>query len=111
MPLRVCNGASSNPTIQQWFNTSCFVAPPKYTFGNSGRGILRGPGAQSWDIGLDKAFHTFESQYLQFRGEFFNAFNHANFGQPNNLVGVPGTGQISGAAAARVIQFVMKYNF
>jgi hypothetical protein len=110
-PLRTCNGSLPNPTIAAWFNLSCLSAPTPYTFGNSGRGILFGPGYRNWDIGLMKAFHTYEQQYLQFRAELYNAFNNVNFGLPNSTVNTPGAGQITSAGPARIIQFGAEYRF
>lgn len=96
-PDRTCSGQSSNPTLTQWFNTSCFVVPPQYQFGNTGRNILRGPGSNNLDFGLHRAFRipVGEATSLQFRAEAFNAFNHPQFGQPGNTVGTPSFGKIS----------------
>jgi hypothetical protein len=111
-PIRICNGSLGGAaTINRWFDASCFVDPPLYTYGNSGSNILRGPGFQDWDIGLMKSFTTFREQRLQFRAEAFNAFNNVNYGLPNSTTGLPDTGVISSAGPARVIQFGLKYTF
>lgn len=114
-PDRVCNGGlGSGASISEWFNPNCFVAaaqPGEYAWGNSGRGILRGPHFRNWNIGLEKRFHTLENQYLQVRGEFYNAFNNVNFGEPNSTAGVPGAGTITSAGQPRIIQFGMQYYF
>jgi len=52
-------------------------------FGNSGIGILRGPGLANVDLNASKNFRITEKQSLQFRAEFFNLFNHPNFALPN----------------------------
>jgi len=84
---------------------------PNIAFGNSGVGILRGPNLINLDFNLNKTFAINERQSLQFRTEFFNAFNRANFSVPGvNLGG--GFGQIvSTATEARIIQFALKYRF
>jgi len=113
-PNRICNGnlPSSKQSINEWFDVSCFVAPPPYTFGNAGRNILIGPGLETWDLGLDKDFHMTERLGLQFRAEFFNALNHANFGIPNNAIGDPGAGTDSYVITnARQIQFALRMHW
>jgi hypothetical protein len=66
--------------VLKWFNTSDFVAPPLYSFGNSGRNILFGPGTAQFDILLFKSILNGDgSRYLQLRAEAFNAFNHPQF--------------------------------
>jgi hypothetical protein len=110
-PVRTCNGNLSNRTIQQWFDTSCFKAPTQYTFGNSNRGIIRGPGYKDWDLALMKSFRTYHEQNLQFRAEFFNAFNNVNFGQPGTSITTSSAGKIGSASAARVGQMALEYRF
>ena len=77
------------------FNGAAFSAPPKgpqgnLEQGNFGRNVLRGFGATQADVGLQRQFHLTEKLGLRFRSEFFNIFNHPNFGNPNNsLAGCP----------------------
>jgi len=52
--------------------------------GNFGRNVLRGFGASQVDVGLQRQFRVTEKLRLRFRAEFFNIFNHANFGNPTN---------------------------
>jgi len=52
-----------------------------------------------------------ERAEVQIRGEFFNIFNRVNFGNPSATVGTASYGIITSAAAARVIQFAMKFQF
>jgi len=110
-PVRTCSGVGTNRSIQDWFNLSCFAAPAQYAFGNSGRGILSGPGYKNWDIGLMKSFPILWEHSIQFRAEFYNAFNNVNYGQPNSEVDTPGAGQITSASSARVGQFGLDYRF
>jgi len=116
VPNRTCSGRVPSPTINGWFDPSCFVAPPTNVFGNMGFGILRGPGSRNWDLALLKNFRFKESRYLQFRAEFFNLPNNVNFGQPNAFLcgGACGEGTINGLATGsrpRQIQFALKFYF
>jgi hypothetical protein len=112
-PNRACSGNLSSPTIQQWFNPSCFTAPPAYQFGNSGRNILRGPGTNTVDFSIHRDFRLgFESSTLQVRAEAFNALNHPQFGLPGSTLSVPATGIISSTSAPnRILQFAMRLSF
>jgi hypothetical protein len=110
-PNRICNGANPHPTVQNWFNQSCFPTPPLYTYGNAGRNVLYGPGMDN----VDFAFHRFfpiplrESMKLEFRGEFFNFFNHPEFGMPAVALNLPTTGQITTTSVPnRQVQFALK---
>jgi len=57
--------------------------------GNFGRNVLRGFGAWQADVGVQRQFHVTEKVGLRFRSEFFNIFNHPNFGNPYNLLTTP----------------------
>ncbi len=56
------------------------------TFGNAGRDSLTGPGLATLDLSATKKFEITERVNLQFRAEFFNILNHANFNTPNPIV-------------------------
>ena len=75
------------------FNKAAFVAPPPGIQGNFGRNVLRGFGATQVDFALQRQFHITERFGLFFRAEFFNIFNHPNFGSPNNDLTSPLFGQ------------------
>jgi Carboxypeptidase regulatory-like domain len=100
-------------TVARWFNTDAFAAfsPAPQAFGNAGIGIMRGPGMANFDFTLAKNFRVNDRRSFQFRTEFFNAFNHANFGPPNIMRDSSGFGQILTAANARIIQFGLKFYF
>ncbi len=101
------SGFRSTPS--KWFNTAAFAVPPPYTFGNLGRNALLGPGFLSWDFGVYKNIPIQENIRLQFRSEFFNAFNNVNFGGPAGILGNLDFGQISSTASPqRQIQFALK---
>jgi len=100
--------------LTHYFNTAAFTPNASNTFGTTGRNILKGPGMNTWDIGMMKNFHVVEERYnLQFRWEMFNAFNHPNFGMPDNTVGDTNFGQITsmGPVAPRVMQAALKLSF
>jgi hypothetical protein len=85
-------------------------------FGNSGLGVLLGPGQLNFDVSLVKNTRIGgirENAVLQIRAEFFNAFNHAQFSNPGTTVSSPATlGVItSDTVNPRLIQFAMKYQF
>lgn len=110
-PNVIGNPSVSNCTPAQCFNVAAFGVPAPFTFGDAGRNILRGPGTQNWDFSVLKDFHIGETRYLQFRSEFFNIFNHANFNNPNPYVDTPQGGQIFSAKDPRIIQFALKLYF
>jgi hypothetical protein len=112
-PDRLTNGnlASGQRTRLHWFDTAAFVQPGAYLFGNAGRNILEGPGLKNFDLGLSKNTLITERQTLQFRAEFFNAWNNVNFGLPASNVAAGNVGTISSAGASRDVQFGLKYIF
>jgi hypothetical protein len=102
----------ADPSITGWFNPGAFKVPAPFTWGNSARNLLFGPGLFNWDQALFKSFNFTERLRLDFRAEAFNSFNHANFGQPAANISVPATvGRISSAAAPRAVQFGMRLSF
>jgi hypothetical protein len=71
------------------FNSAAFTAAPAGEQGDFGRNVLRGFGAAQLDLGIQRRFHITEQVGLSFRAEFFNIFNHPNFGNPNNFLTSP----------------------
>jgi outer membrane receptor protein involved in Fe transport len=103
-------------TPQEWFNVSAFqrLDPVAQAgqFGNEGRNVVQGPGYQQWDFSLFKDIPLFrESKRLQFRAEFFNVFNHANFRLPDSDISSPNFGQIQEALPGRLVQLALKFLF
>ena len=97
--------------IDRWFDPAAFVDAPPYTFGNVGRFLPdnRGPYYHSWDLSILKNIPMKERFRLQFRWELFNAFNQVNFSNPSGTTfGQPAFGTITGAEAARIMQFGLK---
>ena len=79
--------------------------------GTSNRQFFHGPGLNNWDLALHKNIQLTESKTLQLRGEFFNAFNHAQFVNPtgNFLSGTFGV--VTGARSPRIGQVALKFLF
>ncbi|MGH9451971.1 MAG: hypothetical protein ACRD11_15785, partial [Terriglobia bacterium] len=94
-----------------YFNTSLFSREPIGSLGNSSRRFFAGPGINDWDIGLLRDFHISESKALEFRGEFFNAFNHAQFNNPDGDFLDSTFGLVLSARPARVGQLAIKFLF
>ncbi len=113
-PDRVCSGSLSNPTVQEYFNVSCFATPAAYTFGNSGRNVLFGPGENNVDFGLHRSFQlpVWESAQLEFRAEAFNVFNHPQFNVPAATIGVANAGTIASTSVPnRELQLALRLSF
>lgn len=110
-------------TLDCWYNQAVFVAPPlapgqqfSHRFGNARIGNLRGPDLVNFDFVLQKNFKVTESQQFEFRAEFFNVFNHPNFGLPGGgsqiAVDEAGGASITNTATDnRQIEFALKYTF
>lgn len=116
----VINDTRGPRTVEQWFNINAFARPAQGGFGNMGRNSLRGPGVHKWDLSLFKNFQLSEHTRLQFRSEFFNAFNHPSFGMPAASLQVTANGvnpnasnfgKIADTRDARVLQFALKLYF
>jgi len=81
------------------------------TIGNAPRDWIRSTGGWDLDLGATKNLYFTESVYMQFRGEFYNAFNHMNPGGPNTNMESTSFGRITGGSGGRVIQIAMKFFF
>jgi hypothetical protein len=121
-PNRIADGTlpADQRTVDRWLDTNAFVPlravvgqagfVPNQIYGNSGIGVVRGPGMVNLDFNLAKDIAVWERVSAQLRAEFFNAFNHTNFGVPGVTIGA-GFGQIVSAYDARIIQFGLKLRF
>jgi hypothetical protein len=119
VPLTPPGGA----TIAQWINPAAFTVPATGTFGDAPRDVARGPGAWQMDFGIGKRISLTERARLEFRSEFFNIFNHPQYGLPQATFGVPGFGSIIqtvntttpvspvGSGTPREIQFSARVRF
>ncbi len=112
-----CVGDPYGPeTVEQYFNKDAFAQPKPYTFGNCGVASLSGWPHHVFDLSLFKNFTLpFYESRVQFRAEFFNAFNTPQFGNPNSSVTsgnfAKTTGVLDAEKEARVIQFGLKFIF
>lgn len=109
--LRDPNLPNDEKSLDRWFDTSAFALPDAFTFGSAGRGIVRADGRVNFNFSLTKNFNFSEFRFVQFRGEVFNAFNHADFGLPGRAIGGSGFGTISDATDARVLQLGVRIVF
>jgi hypothetical protein len=93
LPNRLRPSNVANASAKLWFDPTAFAIPAAYTFGNTGTGIIRGPGQFIADWGLDKTFSfktpLNESTRLVFRWEAFNALNHVNLANPTLTIDAP----------------------
>jgi outer membrane receptor protein involved in Fe transport len=127
------NLSGGKRTLGAYFNTAAFVQPAFGSFGDATRNVVRGPGINNWDMSVFKDFSVpwfgrhsgwlaDENATLQFRTEFFNAWNHTQFNGINTVFqtgggqgAVSGTsggfGAVTGARDPREIQFALKLTF
>jgi hypothetical protein len=102
----------TDPRLQQpYFNTSLFSPETEGQLGTARRRFFAAPGLNNWDIALLKDTTIAEEMRLEFRAEFFNAFNHAQFGQPDGNVNSGTFGLITTANPPRIMQFSLKFLF
>jgi hypothetical protein len=115
------NPRSSSTYANDYVNLSCFTVPnPIYRLGNAGRNSVIGPGLVDLDFSLFKNIPIREALKAQFRAEFFNIINHANFQSPNDnrvILNTDGSNP-NGAGSftllnttARQIQFALKFTW
>jgi hypothetical protein len=102
---------TSGQNVNNWLNKAAFAAAPTGRWGNSGMGIIEGPGLQSYDLSLAKHFSLTERFNLRLQSDFFNAFNVANFTGLNTTITSSSFGTISSAYPPRQIQLALKLAF
>jgi hypothetical protein len=105
-PNQTCSGNLSNPTIERWFDTSCFVNVTENTatYGNARRNSIRGPGQFNIDASVIKNTRIGRIE-TEFRIEAFNLLNNPQFGQPNGQLGNPQFGVITAMLASSSCAF------
>lgn len=94
-----------------YFNTSLFTPEALGQFGTANRRFFHGPGINNFDMALLKDFHLTESKTLEFRAEWFNIFNHAQFATPNGNINSGTFGLVTGANSPRIGQLALKLYF
>jgi hypothetical protein len=102
--------------VERWFDTSAFT--PGERFGNLGRNVVIGPTFNNVDFSIFKTILLTDTTRVQFRAEFFDLFNHPNFGQPGNVAGTQSFGRITStrfpsgeSGSSRQLQFAVKLLF
>ncbi|MGI4758259.1 MAG: carboxypeptidase regulatory-like domain-containing protein [Janthinobacterium lividum] len=113
-PNQVCDPNAGAPhTVGQWFNTQCFAAQPQFTYGNTHKNSIRGPGQNNLNLSVQRNFAVprWEAANLNFRIEGFNVLNHTQFNNPNVTVGTTAYGSINSAQAMRQVQVAARLSF
>ncbi len=94
------------------FNPSIFQPQALGTIGSSPRSVCCGPGINNFDVGVQKETQITEQTRLEFRGEFFNIVNHAQFETPDgNISDGADFGRVMQARDPRLIQLALKLFF
>src|SRR5712692_8652047 len=113
-----CNKSArgTSPRLSKWFNTACFTAPPLWGFGSESRvdSSLRQDGVKNFDFSVVKrtTYGPGERMNLEFRTEFFNIFNHAQFAAPNTTQVSPNFGVVTSTLGnPRQVQFGLRFAF
>jgi hypothetical protein len=108
-----CPVQAANHSLNQWINPACFVAAPGGELGDASRVPVTGPDFVNTDFSVIKQFALpWENMGLNFRAEFFNLFNHAQFGMPVNDVNALGFGAVNSTVNnPRLVQFGLKLTF
>jgi Carboxypeptidase regulatory-like domain len=108
-----CDVYAAHHSQNQYINSACFVAPPIGQLGNAARVPVTGPGFVNTDFSVIKQFVLPRKEMgLNFRAEFFNLFNHAQFGLPVNDVSAVGFGSVNSTVNnPRLVQFALKLTF
>jgi len=102
----------SRRSPEEWFDTSAFAVPPRYTFGSAGRNIVRGPGLSIVDASIVRRFPIRERSWILMEAQVFNLMNRANFDLPERYADEPDTfGKIFSAKASRQIQIALRFQF
>ena len=110
--LRDGNLSGSERDVDRWFDAAAFSVPAAFTYGNSGRNVLRAPGLVNLDFLVGRNFRLTETMHVELRGEFFNLTNTAHFGKPNATVGSPQFGHITTTAVPnRQVQLGVRLAF
>ena len=119
-----CDPNDGPRTPELWFDVNCYTVPtsqeglpPSLRFGNASRNLVVGPGFRQVDLSLQKSWQMWEKASMTFRFDAYNAFNHANLGNPSSTLGFDSSGQIFSTfgsqrmATARKTQFSLRIDF
>ena len=111
-PDLVANPNDSSKSPSQFFETGAFRLPERGRFGNSGRNVIIGPGVWNVDLALTRTMRASDFTRIQFRADFYNAFNRPNFVAPpsmQNFADSPDFGVLFVARSPRIAQFGLKF--
>jgi Carboxypeptidase regulatory-like domain/TonB dependent receptor len=111
-PLRLNGNPRKNGN--NYFDTTVFSLNALGTPGTAKRRFFYGPGSDNWDMAVAKRLAITESKSVLFRAEAFNIFNHTQFNGPTSVDGDIGSstfGDVISAAAPRILQGALKFNF
>jgi|CZKR01.1.fsa_nt_gi hypothetical protein len=108
------SGSVSTPhTVANWFSGSAFSPTVATEWGNEPFNALRGPSRQNWNMSVFKSFVFSEERgsRLEFRGEFFNIWNHSEFNSVSTTFSSGNFGAVTSAHDPREIQLGLKLYF
>lgn len=97
-------------TVQRWFDTGAFAAPPPFTFGSAPRNAVEAPGRKLVDLNIQRHIR-FDGKALEIRVDLTNAFNTPQFDTPGRTFGTPAFGTITSTGPAREIQLGLRFTF
>jgi len=97
------NGANT------YFLPDAFTSDTLGHFGNANQRFFHGPGILNTDFGMSKRIRITESMALEFRGEFFNIFNHTQFNNPSGDFSSSLFGVVTSARPPRIGQLSAKF--
>jgi outer membrane receptor protein involved in Fe transport len=104
-------GRSRDQLMAGYFDPTKYAQAALGTYGNAGRNSLVGPGNYNLDFALFKKVSIRENWQIQYRWEMFNAFNHANLGNPRSNLSAARTGQIDTTSGPRIMQMGLRLTF
>lgn len=111
---------SSERTFDRWFNTAAVARPERGDPGNAATTLFRGPGVNNWDLNVMKRIPVAgEQRFFRLRGEFYNAFNHAQFTGVDNTARFDANGnqvngrfgQLTSTRSPRIVQVSLSFHF
>jgi len=94
-----------------YFFPDAFAAQPLGTFGDANKRFFHGPGMFNTDFALEKSTAVNERTAIEFRAEFFNIFNHAQFNNPSGNFAAGNFGVVTSARDPRIGQLSLKFVF
>jgi hypothetical protein len=113
-PMRLHTPVKVPQTLAHWFDTSAFGTTPAFSMGNDSRTEpnLRTAGLNTWNLSIDHTQEIKERVRLQFRAEFYNAFNTPNFAAPDSGTADTNFGHVTSTTnGGRSIQLALRLSF